>query len=110
MSAGEARGRATGWALETALRKRKQGVPALSVAEAAALLGISTEYLYRLLRADAFPSVRMRLAGEKGRYVIPAKAVDRLLDDATEAGACVDVAEWSGMWRAGISRAGEVPA
>lgn len=69
-------------ALDSAIRKRTEGVPTYTVPEAAALLSISQEYLYRLIQADAFPAVRMRLSGRHGRYVVPAKAVEQLLDDA----------------------------
>jgi excisionase family DNA binding protein len=85
-------------ALQNAMRKRASGVPTYSVPEAAALLSISQEYLYRLIQGGAFPAVRMRLSGNQGRYVIPAKAVERLLDDATAATSCVEVGEWSEHW------------
>jgi excisionase family DNA binding protein len=76
--------------LQSALRKRSAGVPTYSVPEAAALMSVSQEHLYRLIRAGAFPAVRMRL-GEKGRYVVPARAVEALLDAATDANALIDV-------------------
>lgn len=69
-------------ALDRAIRKRAEGVPTYTVPEAAALLSISQEYLYRLIQAEAFPAVRMQLGGRNGRYVIPAKAVEQLLDEA----------------------------
>ncbi|MCI2421833.1 DNA-binding protein [Saccharopolyspora sp. K220] len=43
--------------------------------------------LYRAIREDAFPAVRVRT-----RYVVPASAVDKLAADASESGGCVDVA------------------
>ena len=76
--------------LRNALRKRSDGVPTYSVPEAAALLSVSQEHLYRLIRADAFPAVRMRL-GQQGRYVVPARAVEALLDAATGSGCLIDV-------------------
>jgi len=82
-------------ALTNALRKRATGVPTYSVPEAAALLSISQEYLYRLIQAGGFPAVRMRLHGTQGRYVVPAKTVERLLDDAAAACGCLEVGEWS---------------
>jgi excisionase family DNA binding protein len=81
-------------ALRNALRKREAGVPTYSVLEAAALLSISHEHLYRLIRADAFPAIRMRTGREQGRYVVPAQAVEALLKAATEGGSRVDVAEY----------------
>ena len=77
--------------LRNALRKRSDGVPTYSVPETAALLSVSQEHLYRLIRADAFPAVRMRAGREQGRYVVPARAVEALLDAATGTGALVDV-------------------
>jgi len=85
------------------MRKRTAGVPTYSVPEAAALLSISQEYLYRLIQAGGFPAVRMRLGANQGRYVVPAKAVERLLDDAAGASSCVEVAEWTQTWTAGTS-------
>ena len=84
-------------ALRSALQKRAAGVPSYSVPEAAALLSISQEHLYRIVRGGDFPAVRMRRGGDQGRYVIPAKAIEKLLNDAT-AGGCMDSAEWSKTW------------
>ncbi|GAA5026155.1 helix-turn-helix domain-containing protein [Actinopolymorpha pittospori] len=95
----ELRDRVRGLALQSALRKRAAGVPTYSVPEAAALLSVSQEHLYRLIRADAFPAVRMRLGADQGRYVVPAKAVERLLDAATGAGGCVEVGQWTPTWQ-----------
>lgn len=85
-------------ALNNALRKRTAGVPTYSVPEAAALLSISQEYLYRLIQAGGFPAVRMRLGGNQGRYVVPARAVEKLLDDASANGGCVEIGEWAERW------------
>lgn len=88
-------------ALEVAMRKRMAGVPTYSVPEAAALLSVSQEYLYRLIQAGAFPAVHMCFGGKQGRYVVPAKAVERLLDATVAAGGCVDVSEWTDRDAAG---------
>jgi excisionase family DNA binding protein len=82
-------------ALRNAIRKRAEGVPTYTVPEAAALLSISQEYLYRLIQADSFPAVRMRIGRAQGRYVVPAKVVERLLDDAASAANSLDLAEWT---------------
>lgn len=71
-------------ALDSAIKKRANGVPTYTVPEAAALLSISQEYLYRLIQADAFPAVRMKLGRRHGRYVVPAKAVEQVLDAAVD--------------------------
>ncbi|MBA3743291.1 helix-turn-helix domain-containing protein [Sporichthya sp.] len=70
-------------ALSAALAKRAAGVPTLTVPEAAALLSVSPEHRYRLIRTGTFPAVRMG-STSAGRYVIPAKAIDQLLDEATD--------------------------
>ena len=58
-----------------------------TVAEAARLLRVNRATLYRAIKDDGFPAVRVR-----SRYVIPAVAVERLAADAVESGGCVDVA------------------
>ena len=58
-----------------------------TVAEAARLLRVDRATLYRAIREDAFPAVRVR-----SRYVVPAVAVEQLAADAAESGGCVDVA------------------
>lgn len=88
-------------ALRNGLRKRSAGVPSYTVPEAAALLSVSAEHMYRLVRVDAFPAVRMSTAGEQGRYVVPASAVDRLLDMAAEVGGCTDSVAWTADWHTG---------
>ena len=104
------KGRSPAWreslrdqALANAMRKRAAGVPTYSVPEAAALLSISQEYLYRLIQADGFPAVRMRAGQGQGRYVVPAKAVELLLDSAAAAGSCVESADLTVRWHAGAS-------
>jgi excisionase family DNA binding protein len=87
-------------ALRNALQKRAHGVPTYSVPEAAALLSISQEYLYRLVKAGGFPAVQMRIGENQGRYVIPAKAVEQLLDHASDANTCVDLGDWTQRWQA----------
>lgn len=95
--------------LRNALAKRAAGVPTYSVPEAAALLSVSNEHLYRLIQADSFPAVRMRITGKQGRYVVPAKAVERLLSDTADSCGAVEVSEWSAHWPSGraVGRAGE---
>ena len=71
--------------LRSALRKRAVGVPTYSVPEAAALMSVSQEHLYRLIRAGVFPAVPMRDGRGRGRYVVPAAAVEDLLNAAARA-------------------------
>lgn len=77
-------------ALDSALNKRSRGVPTYTVPEAAALLSISPEALYRLVRADDFPAVRV---GQK--YCVPAAAVSDLLESGTSA----DITDWGSQWK-----------
>lgn len=58
-----------------------------TVAETARLLRVNPATIYRAIGADAFPAVRVR-----GRYLIPATALDALAAEATASGAVVDVA------------------
>jgi excisionase family DNA binding protein len=88
-------------ALRNAMQKRAAGVPTYSVPEAAALMSVSQEYLYRLIQADAFPAVHMRAGAGQGRYVVPARAVERLLDGATDAGGRIESMDATAQWRAG---------
>ena len=55
-----------------------------TVTEAAELLRVSAPTLYREIRAGRFPAIRVR-----GRYVIPARAVDAM-EQAALAGGLVD--------------------
>jgi excisionase family DNA binding protein len=64
------------------------GSPAFyTVREAARILRVDPSTLYRAIREDAFPAVRIRT-----RYVVPAAALDQLIADAAESGGCVDPA------------------
>jgi excisionase family DNA binding protein len=58
-----------------------------TVTETAALLRVDATTIYRAIREDAFPAIRVR-----SRYVIPAAAVDQLATRAAETGRCIDVA------------------
>ncbi|MGH3888184.1 MAG: helix-turn-helix domain-containing protein, partial [Pseudonocardiaceae bacterium] len=59
-----------------------------TVPEAARVLRVTPATIYRAIREDAFPAVRICT-----RYVVPAAAVDRLATEAAESGGCVDVAQ-----------------
>ncbi|MFB9908476.1 helix-turn-helix domain-containing protein [Allokutzneria sp. NRRL B-24872] len=64
------------------------GPPAFyTVREAARILRVDPATLYRAIREDAFPAVRVRT-----RYVVPAAVFEKLIADAAESGGCVDVA------------------
>lgn len=91
-------------ALQSALRKRASGVPSYTIPEAAALCSVSQEHLYRLVRANAFPAIRMQRGEGKGRYVIPAKAVEHLLEEAAAGGGCLEASEWATNWNSAPRR------
>ncbi len=65
-----------------------------TVPEAARVLRVTPATIYRAIRDDAFPAVRIRT-----RYVIPAAAVERLAAEAAESGGCVDVAQMAAQRR-----------
>src|SRR6266496_6857200 len=79
--------------LQAALRKRAAGVPTYTVPEAAALLSVSQEHLYRLIKADAFPAVDMRRRRDQGRYVVAAADLEEFLGSARGAVARADSAD-----------------
>ncbi len=60
-----------------------------SVAEVAAMLGMSAMTVYRAINAGEFPAVRIR-----GRLIVPAKAVEAMVDAAIADRTVVDAADW----------------
>jgi len=58
-----------------------------TVREAAAVLRVDPATIYRAIRENNFPAVRVR-----NRYVVPAAAVEQLALEATTSGQCIDVA------------------
>jgi excisionase family DNA binding protein len=72
------------------------GPPAFyTVREAARILRVGPATLYRAIRDDAFPAVRLRT-----RYVVPAVVLDKLVADVAESGGCIDVAQMAADRRA----------
>ena len=60
-----------------------------SVPDAARLIGTAPVTLYRAIRAREFPAIRVR-----GRLIIPAQALDAMIDMAIEEQDVVDAAAW----------------
>lgn len=60
-----------------------------SVAETAALLGTSEMTVYRAITSGEFPAVKIR-----GRWIVPAKAIDEIESAAMASGA-VDTADFT---------------
>jgi excisionase family DNA binding protein len=58
-----------------------------TVPEVADVLRVESTTIYRAIREDAFPAIRIR-----GRYIVPAEAIRDLAAQATDRGGCVDVA------------------
>ncbi len=59
------------------------------VAEVADLLGLSEPTVYRAIRAGELPAIKVR-----GRYVVPAKAIDQMESDALASSSLVDAADY----------------
>ncbi|SDM35760.1 DNA binding domain-containing protein, excisionase family [Lentzea albidocapillata subsp. violacea] len=66
-----------------------------TVPEAAEILRVDAATVYRAIREDAFPAVRVRT-----RYVVPAQAVEELARRAADGGGVVDVAQMTAERRA----------
>ncbi|MFC4945656.1 helix-turn-helix domain-containing protein [Pseudonocardia sp. GCM10023141] len=60
-----------------------------SVAEVARMFGMSSMTVYRAIAAGEFPAVRIR-----GRLIVPARAVESMVDAAVADQAVVDAAEF----------------
>ena len=60
-----------------------------SVAEVARMLGTSQMLLYRAINAGEFPAVRIR-----GRLIVPAKALDAMVESAMASQSVVDARDW----------------
>ncbi|MFI7116878.1 helix-turn-helix domain-containing protein [Amycolatopsis sp. NPDC049868] len=59
-----------------------------TVGEVARILRVNPVTLYRAIRDNAFPAVRIR-----SRYVVPAAALNELIAEVTSSGGCIDLAE-----------------
>jgi excisionase family DNA binding protein len=68
--------------------KVANGPTFFTVREAAKILRCNPSTLYRAIREDAFPAVRIRT-----RYVVPAAVIDKMVTEAAETGVCIDVAK-----------------
>lgn len=76
--------------------KPDAGRPAFyTVREAVQILRVDSATVYRAIREDAFPAVRIR-----SRYVVPAAALHKLVTEAATSGGCVDVAQMAATRRA----------
>lgn len=69
--------------------RRRGDRPFLSVQATARLLGMSEMTLYRAIAAGEFPAVRVR-----GRLIVPARAIDEMVDAALAETRMVDASDW----------------
>jgi predicted DNA-binding transcriptional regulator AlpA len=53
------------------------------------MFGLSAMTLYRAIAAGEFPAVKIR-----GRLIVPARAVEAMIEAVTEHGAVVNAASW----------------
>jgi excisionase family DNA binding protein len=60
-----------------------------SVGETASMFGMSEMTLYRAIRDGEFPAVRIR-----GRLIIPARAIEEIVEAAVGGGSLVDARSW----------------
>ena len=60
-----------------------------SVAQVAQMLGMSAMTVYRAIAAGEFPAVRIR-----GRLIVPARAVEAMVETAMTENTVVDAAGW----------------
>ncbi len=58
-----------------------------TVAEVAELLRVDVATVYRAIRDNAFPAVRIR-----SRYTIPAAAIEEMVREVSDTGGCMDLA------------------
>lgn len=65
-----------------------------TVREAAEIMRCNASTLYRAIREDAFPAVKVRT-----RYVVPARAIEQLIEQASASNGCVDVAKLTAQRR-----------
>ena len=65
-----------------------------SVPEAARMIGMAPVTLYRAIREGEFPAMRIR-----GRLIIPARAIDAMIDAAITENTVVDASGWAVVQR-----------
>jgi excisionase family DNA binding protein len=85
-------------------RARTPSSTFLTVEEVASAMRVDPVTIYRAIRADEFPAVKIRK-----RYVVPRRAIDMLVEDVMASGSCVDIAEWTASWRQTLGAPVEVP-
>lgn len=84
-------GQSTGvlMARRTSGGRAAEGPRFYSVAEVARMFGMSSMTLYRAIAAGEFPAVRIR-----GRLIVPAKAIEEMVEASFEHHGLVDAADF----------------
>lgn len=77
---------------EAAAAQRAEVPQFYSVTEAAAMFGLSPMTIYRAIAAGEFPAIKIR-----GRFIVPARAIEAMIDAAAKNGSMVDAAGWVGQ-------------
>ena len=77
-------------ARDSLARQRSRQPRFYSVAEVAVIFGLSPMTVYRAIAAGEFPAVKIR-----GRVIVPAGAIDAMIEAATSEGTLVHSAEWA---------------
>jgi excisionase family DNA binding protein len=75
--------------LDAILAPRRVVPQFYSVTEVAAIFGLSSMTVYRAIAAGEFPAVKIR-----GSLIVPARAVEAMIEGATEHATMVDAASW----------------
>ena len=88
-----------------AVQGRKPKPSFYTVEEVSEVLRVDPVTIYRAIRAGEFPAVKIRK-----RYVVPARAIDMLVEDVIATGGCVDTSEWTSNWRQTVGAPVEVPS
>ena len=66
---------------------------AVDIAEAAKMIGVSYNTLWRAIHDNQFPAVRIR-----DRILVPLRAIEMLFDAACNSGELIDSAAWTAEW------------
>lgn len=86
-------------------RRRARDRPAaerisMDIREAAEMIGVSYNTLWRAIHDGQFPGVKIR-----DRIVVPRRAIEMLFDAACTSGELTDAAAWTAEWTAALAPA-----
>jgi excisionase family DNA binding protein len=72
----------------------------IDISEAAEMIGVSYNTLWRAIHDGQFPGVRIR-----DRILVPRRAIEMLFDAACNSGELVDAATWTDEWTSSLATA-----